>query len=571
MKLCYIWVEKFKNFDSFEINLSNKNKFSFNPESNTINRIELDDLPKGFFPPTFHSITGVIGKNGVGKSTALELICNVLKGAKNFLNSDFFMIMEEAGLKTDRPVLKAYYYFGNRATPKARGVIFLPHPGNFEAIDVVFFSNVFDNRRNNFHKDVVDLSANARSGSHYRLSNLTSKDFRDQISLISSEHYEDLNIETPKSIHISGTLWSEIGSGSAREMVRFGITEIIEFRRFVRKRMKNLKNKTNLLYLMLKFVFFFETISKYLRNYQVGEISDGPFADLSDVLTLDANEPTEVLAQRLVEYVSIKFKDSESGFGNNREIFEHPTLTDSQLVENQMKFLTSLKLGEDLVGLDNYFEGPKGRPQDNFIFEYSGEASKQFVDGLSQTMTYFDGLSVNWLGISSGQRAYLNLFASLYNAIKNFTPGNLVLCIDEGDLYLHPKWQIEFFSKLTKVLPAIYSGEIQLILTSHSPFLLSDLPRQNIEILNSGKSYFSDAANHAATFGGNLYDLYAGPLFLGTDRTGLFAKNKIEEFLRLANKDKKSRIDEIYIDRFLKILGDDILKFKIERERKKND
>jgi predicted ATP-binding protein involved in virulence len=142
-----------------------------------------------------------------------------------------------------------------------------------------------------------------------------------------------------------------------------------------------------------------------------------------------------------------------------------------------------------------------------------------------------------------------------------------LICIDEGDLYLHPKWQIEFFDKLLKVLPSIYSGNIQLILTSHSPFLLSDLPKQNITILDRDQenSTLDGYKLKMNTFGGNLYDLYSEPFFLGNKRTSDFAYSKIKDLIKkVENKDYTIKEKEELI-KLNDILGDEIIQYRIKK------
>jgi predicted ATP-binding protein involved in virulence len=176
-------------------------------------------------------------------------------------------------------------------------------------------------------------------------------------------------------------------------------------------------------------------------------------------------------------------------------------------------------------------------------------------------------MSLDWLGFSSGQKAFLNLFSKLTATLSRMSLASALLCIDEGDLYLHPKWQAEFLSSLVTVLSAVTNVDVQLVLTSHSPLLVSDLPRQNIEILGNDGTIDNDLE----TFGANLYDLYSGPLFLGELTSGLFAHSKIHQLFEIAKKEDKTRTDSEYIRNFLRILGDKIFRFKLEEQTRTKD
>ncbi|WJK27631.1 AAA family ATPase [Vibrio parahaemolyticus] len=148
----------------------------------------------------------------------------------------------------------------------------------------------------------------------------------------------------------------------------------------------------------------------------------------------------------------------------------------------------------------------------------------------------------------------------IYDALKG-TRANTIICIDEGDLYLHPKWQIQFFRNIEKILPQFSSSssqKLQLVLTSHSPFLLTDLPRNNIIILNEGKVVDNDLK----TFGANLYDLYDQAFFLDQEKIGTFAFSKIieaSENIYSSNKDLKNNA-KLLID----IIGDDLIRGQLK-------
>ncbi|MFA0233322.1 AAA family ATPase, partial [Vibrio sp. 10N.261.45.A7] len=58
-----------------------------------------------------------------------------------------------------------------------------------------------------------------------------------------------------------------------------------------------------------------------------------------------------------------------------------------------------------------------------------------------------------------------------------------VVTIDEIDLHLHPKWQQDIVIKLSEVFP-----NIQFILTTHSPQVLSTIPNYCIKALDNNEN-----------------------------------------------------------------------------------
>ena len=106
--------------------------------------------------------------------------------------------------------------------------------------------------------------------------------------------------------------------------------------------------------------------------------------------------------------------------------------------------------------------------------------------------------------------------------------GSTILLIDEGELYYHPEWQRCFLSSLIDLINACFTDDkqkgmkLQLLLTSNSPFVLTDLPKQCVKLLSAEK------ADIRETFSQNIYTLISDSFFLG-DVTGSFAIRKINE------------------------------------------
>jgi len=79
MKICFIWVEKYRNFENLNLNLSSSTKYEFDEQKNVISKIktpaQIKKLPQDFFGEKIEDVIGIIGKNGTGKSNALALVC----------------------------------------------------------------------------------------------------------------------------------------------------------------------------------------------------------------------------------------------------------------------------------------------------------------------------------------------------------------------------------------------------------------------------------------------------------------------------------------------------------------
>jgi hypothetical protein len=117
-----------------------------------------------------------------------------------------------------------------------------------------------------------------------------------------------------------------------------------------------------------------------------------------------------------------------------------------------------------------------------------------------------------------------------------------------------------------------------IIFTTHSPFILSDLPKENVIFLEKGKQVYP-FEDRKQTFGANIHTLLSHGFFMKDGLMGEFAKEKIqsiinyhEELLKkelTKNENKKQRDKEKAIyekehkSEFWKIqsiIGDDYLK-----------
>lgn len=172
-------------------------------------------------------------------------------------------------------------------------------------------------------------------------------------------------------------------------------------------------------------------------------------------------------------------------------------------------------------------------------------------------------LDFHW-GLSSGENSLLSLFASLYyifgedytdpqrgeyQILNRFHQGNTVQCdsvvllIDEADLTYHPEWQRVFIDLLTAVLPRIYPPQccrdIQIILSTHSPILLSDVPQQSVIYLKPDSDCKMDEFPQAGTFGQNVHLLLKDSFFLTQGTIGRFAERKIKCLLDQLNEIKQ--------------------------------
>jgi hypothetical protein len=129
----------------------------------------------------------------------------------------------------------------------------------------------------------------------------------------------------------------------------------------------------------------------------------------------------------------------------------------------------------------------------------------------------------------------------------------LNLILDEIELYSHPEMQKQFINNLLLGISKLTMNNIKclnILFITHSPFILSDIPKENVLFLSEGKPQDFRRMN---TFGANITDLLSDSFFINNGLIGDFAKGKINKtlnWLRIqANKkiemdDQKLEIDK---------------------------
>lgn len=172
---------------------------------------------------------------------------------------------------------------------------------------------------------------------------------------------------------------------------------------------------------------------------------------------------------------------------------------------------------------------------------------------------------------SSGELEFLNLIVKLNNIGNDLNrASNIIFFFEELETFMHPEWQrkiIDFLPSLKDSLTWLKGKNIQIILTSHTPFIVGDLPEKNIIFLNQN----NQANQLTKTFGSNIYDLFKDN-FLLESCFGEFSKKKIKKVIDLLSKDKEDNynIEEIEkniteIEFIIDSIGEPLIKNRLER------
>ena len=103
--------------------------------------------------------------------------------------------------------------------------------------------------------------------------------------------------------------------------------------------------------------------------------------------------------------------------------------------------------------------------------------------------------------------------------------------IDEADMLLHPEWQRKFINTLVSFFkPFSENFTIQLLIATHSPIMLSDIPKQNVLFLNNLDDGIKEC-DGCDTFASNIFQLFREGFFIGDTGIGVYAEKKLKEIV----------------------------------------
>ena len=162
--------------------------------------------------------------------------------------------------------------------------------------------------------------------------------------------------------------------------------------------------------------------------------------------------------------------------------------------------------------------------------------------------------------MSSGEEVNLNLYALLYDAIEirynkfKIAQPRLIL-LDEAEIGFHPEWQRTFINTLLDVLHALNvkpEHDYQVVITTHSPILLSDIPSCCCNYLKrvDDTTTINLRGNIEETFASNVFETYRNSFFLENGMIGKYAETRLKAL------EEKCKNGDPTAENEIKLIGD---------------
>lgn len=630
MELVYLWVDNYKNIHQQGFNFSGRYRCDYNPETNELKIDENKDYIHIFTQNI--NVTAIVGKNGSGKTSLIELITYFrTERFKRYVDSfSIAVFLKNDSFYVLSPDTNFTHTF-NKVKVKIVNLTKLAvNPNDHISIDtdLTFFSNIkFDfteqSRRhqsyqnsqfNDFYQGGYFYKNNEVDNFNVKFVNIIQKN-NHFFSFLNADYiFDSFEIEFHEDDFLEHTdkhesyyeklseLRQKLGFDRLRLEV-MTVYDILKEKKDHGKKISKLRVKTIILSTMVSYCI--HEIIGALNGFQNDINSDrliDDFLKAFNVLPEVDQKPNEsefysyvtasflmcivIMKSKIVEYQK-NFLDWSQ---ENTKIAYLTQEFEDRLID-VIFFLSNIKIIDDLVNLFHSIEGEKHYCK-TIQFKIDSEEANEMFEKLLKDLLFSslykqDILKVNFVHnanecdfnhLSNGEKIRLTTFTNIaHKFIKSHTiQETSILMFDEIEQSLHPSWQRNFLNDLfscfrqIKNIYELNHSKLHFIFASHSPFMLSDIPSQNIIFLDrdeKGKCKVVDGLkNKKQTFGANIHTLLSDAFFMDEGLMGEFAKEKIQAVIDFLNGAYDSNLDQEKAWSIIQLIGEPFLKHKLEEK-----
>lgn len=582
MELVYLWVEEYKNIKEQGFNFSPRFKCDFDGENLTID--EKEDYISIF--PDNINITAIVGENGSGKSSIIDeiinkiifntkieykihapLICflsddkkciyicsNLIESTTNIFsefkhrlthyypNDSFPSNLDKEYTNTEyggdtklskkfkEEYYKSFFYLYNNSLEKD-----LNHHHIYEYNEELLFSSEI-----NKSDDVINIQKEIDKTLSYLITLLYNQDrIPKQIK----------NFYLPTKLFLDREILTTYFKGKYEE-------EELKYHTLLKSNCnkKDILKLETILYLRY-FIKSFDVLHQETMKEEIEDI----FENINIVESYnEIYTELESIANKYIKRIQlikkdIRYNDNRSNDSAIKDLNELEKIF--RLIVNIDKFVLLIK--EINNKSDTDYEMNIELLNEEEAIELKQLPSYLKVNFANKNGRYFDD-------VSSGEYNLLRLLLSIENIIhlRKEKTDSLYILLDEIENTFHPDWQKRILNWLIEFVKH-FNIKINIIITTHSPFLLSDLPKEYIIFLKDGKE--EKAFEHNQTFGANIHTLLSDGFFMKDGLMGEFAKNKIEEVIKLLKSKRKLSVkNKEFCKHIISIIGEPILQKTLE-------
>lgn len=142
---------------------------------------------------------------------------------------------------------------------------------------------------------------------------------------------------------------------------------------------------------------------------------------------------------------------------------------------------------------------------------------------------------VDYVSLSDGEHQQ----AQIFGIIAMFREPNTLFLLDEPESHFNPQWRAKMVTRLMR-LPIYGLGEQEFILTTHAPFVPSDMHREQVRIFSKDDEKISARQPEIETFGAT-YDSILSHCFGIDPPISELAQNEINDLKKDASAEEIER------------------------------
>jgi ABC-type dipeptide/oligopeptide/nickel transport system ATPase component len=592
MELVYLWVEEYKNIKKQGFNFSPRFACHYDEDSNELTIDEKKDYVDVF--PKNINVTAIVGENGSGKSSIQKLIF-LLIFLKKYQEMD--ISKSENSQKEDAIV----DIFQNKKFKDKNIFLIINTTQGLRKISLL--ASIDEYQQEAIKKFKISTKKCCLQGKYQELNPKEIDFFSIHFHYMIDTWYDDFYDKWTNSIYhrvdkYDTPLLLEPYKGHEEDNSYIDISNIEYLNN---NKMFNLyanikDNKQINSFFNPQKIWMMIDSNKILKKYEdfVNEygIDDPRKKVFIDFIYEKVNNKELIVLNKM--YLAIKITTSRKEIFNDESIIQElrDKLLNAKEKDEFEKFFDELPINEILkkkglpetqkieacIDFHEHFHDDKTKEEkyENFLVSKVNEQKDEFPE-INTVFKEFAQI-VPWIyiefydndksynSLSSGEKLFLNFSINVMYQVRNIESlekqqyKTINLFLDEVELGLHPNWQKRFIQEVFYMLKN-FKSQFNIIYATHSPFILSDLPKENVIFLKDGKQIEVDID----TFGANIHTLLSHGFFMENGLMGEFAKSKIDKAIKYLNQKTLSDKEIDYCENIISIIGEPILKRQLQK------